>query len=179
MEGDLVTGTNSFKRPRLNSVEFRSQLNINNPKSLCKFNFKCSNLVKPLSINSVCKSLTLWHNDTSLHKYNEVLKSYTVSTINNTNSDNSVTIGNLFQRQNNTSIVRNDGILDPNKHNSSTFATNRIPSSLPHLNFNEYSSNILPCTKLNNNSSIPFTSYPWINVISSTKIVEEQICKSV
>ena len=80
-----------------------------------------------------------------------------MSNINNTNSDNLVTIGKhyLSESKNKTSVVRNADVMDPDKHNSRTFATTRIFSYLTLLYFNEYSLNILPCTKINKNSRTP------------------------
>ena len=57
-EGDVVVGMNSNAHPRLNSFKLRSILKINNSTKLCKFSFKCSNLVNYLTINNVCKPLT-------------------------------------------------------------------------------------------------------------------------
>ena len=73
-----------------------------------------------------------------------------IRNINNTNSDNLVTIDKhyLSSTKNTTSIVRNDGVLHPDTHNSRTFAITRTPSSLPNLYFNKYSSKILPCTQI-------------------------------
>ena len=60
--------------------------------------------------------------------------------------------------------MRNDDILDPNKYNYWTFVTTIAPSYLPNLDFNKYSLNILPCTKINNNLSNSLISHPSINV---------------
>ena len=91
-----------------------------------------------------------------------------MSNINNTNSDNLVTIGKhyLSEPKNKTSAVRNDDVIDPDKRNSRTFATTRIFSYLTLLYFNEYSLNILPCTKINNNFSNPLASHSSVNVIT-------------
>ena len=68
--------------------------------------------------------------------------------------------------KNSTIILRNDGVIDPNKHNSQNYVTTRIPSFLLHLCFNEYSSNIQACTKINYNFSNLLTPHLLINVIT-------------
>ena len=91
-----------------------------------------------------------------------------MSNINNTNSDNLLTIGKeyIFATINNTIIALNYGALDSNKHNSRNFVATRTPYFLPHLDFNEYFSHILPYTRINIMFSNPLTSYPLINIIT-------------
>ena len=112
---------------------------------------KCNNLIQPLSINS-----------------NDFLKSYIISNSNNTNRDNLVTIckDDPFEIKNNTSILQNDGVIYPEKHNSQDYITTRIPSFLLYLGFNEYSSNIQACTKINDHFSNLLTPHLSINVIT-------------
>ena len=69
-----------------------------------------------------------------------------INNINNINRDNLATINSNCDYK----PVRN----------------NNIDTSLPDLNFNEYSTNILPCTQKNNSFPNPFDPSSLINVIT-------------
>ena len=78
---------------------------------------------------------------------------YKINNIINTNHNNLVTIDNNYYCRNigNNRLARYDGVLDPDKHHSSTSATHYTSSILPRMDFNIYSSNILTCTPIRNN----------------------------
>ena len=90
--GDVSTGTNSTEHPRLDSAsDSRFKINITKSNSLCKHNFICSSLVKPVSIINVCEPLkkhitVITTNDT------HILHSPMTNNINNINRDNLATI---------------------------------------------------------------------------------------
>ena len=63
-------------------------------------------------------------------------------------------------------LVRNDEDLPPDKHKYRPFVTLRQPSSLPNLDFNNYSSNIPSCHQINNTVLNSIISNPSINVIT-------------
>ena len=59
-----------------------------------------------------------------------------------------------------------DGVLGPDKHQSTNSASYSTPSVFPRMNFNIYSSNILTCTPLHNILSNPLIPWSFINVIT-------------
>ena len=102
-------------------------------------------------------------------KYSNCLTSYKISNIKkNTIGNNLVTIDNDYPSSAKTTprLVRKDGVLPTDENKSRTFAIMGLPSSLPILYFNKYSSHILPCHEIINNFSNLITSNPTINVIT-------------
>ena len=62
--------------------------------------------------------------------------------------------------------MRYDGVLDPDKHQSTTSTSYSIPSVLPRMDLNIYSSNILTCTPLLNILFSPLIPGSFIIVIT-------------
>ena len=85
-----------------------------------------------------------------------------IDNINNINRDNLTTIDSICDYK----PISNSNI-NTNMPSSTYYPTTTSSTSLPDLNFNEYSANILPCTQMNNNSfSNPLVSSSLINVIT-------------
>ena len=144
--GGVITGTNSNEHPRLDSVSNpRLTFNITKSNSLYNHNFICSSLVKHVSIVTVCEPLKKKINDITTNDTN-ILHSPMIKNIKNINRDNLATINSNCDYK----PVRN----------------NNIDTSLPDLNFNEYSTNILPCTQKKNSFPNPFDPSSLINVIT-------------
>ena len=81
--------------------------------------------------------------------------------MNNINSDNLATINSNCDYK----PIRNNNI-DRKMPCPRYYLTTKSYTSLPDLNFNEYSANILPCTQINNNFSNPLDHSSLINVIT-------------
>ena len=115
-------------------------------------NFKSSNFVNTISINSIYKSL-LQTKYIIQPKDKKFLNKYKMNNIINTNCNNLVTINNNYSSPiiSNSRLVRYDGVLDPGKHHSNTSDSYSTFSILPRMDFNIYSSNILTCTPIRNN----------------------------
>ena len=110
-----------------------------------------------------------WNKKTIILKQDDnSLTSYKLRNVSNTIRTNLVTIDNDCSPITNPTprLVRNDGVLPPDEHKSRTFATIWPPCSLPHLDFNKYSSHILPYHQISNIFSNPITSLSSINVIT-------------
>ena len=136
-------------------------------QNLYETNIKYSNFFNTFSINSACESLLQAKYITS-PKVKKVLHKYKMNNITNTNCNNIVTIDNGHSSQpvNSRKLVRYDGVLDPDKHYSATSDSYCTPSIFPRMDFNIYSSNILPCTPLRNSLSNSLITGSSINVIT-------------
>ena len=84
-----------------------------------------------------------------------------INNMNNINSDNLATINSNCDYK----PIRNNNI-DRKMPCPRYYLTTKSYTSLPDLNFNEYSANILPCTQINNNFSNPLDHSSLINVIT-------------
>ena len=92
-----------------------------------------------------------------------------MNNIMNTNWNNFFTIDYNYSSQtiNNSRLVYYDGVLDPDKHQSTTSASYFTPFILPRMGFNMYSSNILICTPLRNILSNFLIPGSFINVVTA------------
>ena len=68
---------------------------------------------------------------------------------------------------NNINNINRDNLATINSNcDYKPISNNNIDTSLPDLNFNEYSANILPCTQINNSFPNPLDPSSLINVIT-------------
>ena len=74
----------------------------------------------------------------------------------------------------NIKLVRNDGVLDPDKHNSPTSVTNYASSILLRVDYNICSSNISTCIRICNIFPNLLISEPSINTITVHQIIGER-----
>ena len=85
-----------------------------------------------------------------------------INNINNINCANLTTIDSICDYK-----PISNSTINTNMPSSTYYSTTTSSTSLPNLNFNEYSANILPCTQKNNNSfPNPLVPSSLINVIT-------------
>ena len=173
--GEGGARTNSSELLPLYFSELRYQSKINIKKKLCKSNFKCSNFVKTVSVNIVCKFVLSKQNIIPTKDKN-VFNKYNINNIINTSSNNLIIIDNNYFSKNvgNSRLACNDGVIDPDKHNSSTSTTNYTFSIIPIMDFNIYSSNILTYTLIRNTFSNPLILGLSINIVTVLPIFGER-----